>query len=302
MVTPAEASETEFRAWIGSGNLRHAGEWLVHSYADEVLGLCGAMVRDRHAAEDLAQDVFGRAFAGLEGFRAEASPRTWLLRIARNRCIDHLRARRRDPWGGAADETDPDVQPDEAPLPPDLILRRADVEDALSELSEGERALVVLRFKNGLDYAELAHAFGLKEGAVRMRVSRALGKMRAALEDAEATFEADLAVAHRPLASPRAAAVPLGAALGPERDEGAAPGTGGPPAGGAPPPPAPAAPSAPRRRGAFPDRLRATFATVPAPPRRPPPSDHPLARFFAETSADEAEGLRRRLLDRLGRS
>ena len=48
------------------------------------------MVRDSRLAEDLSQDVFARAFAALDGFRGEASPRTWLLKIARNRCLDHL--------------------------------------------------------------------------------------------------------------------------------------------------------------------------------------------------------------------
>jgi len=299
VVSPAQASESDFRAWIGAGELRRAGEWLVHSYADDVLGLCGAMVRDRSVAEDLAQDVFGRAFSGLDGYRAEASPRTWLLKIARNRCIDHLRAQRRDPWGGAADDGDPDTHPDDTTLPPDLILRRADVEDALEELSEGERALVVLRFKNGLDYAELAHAFGLREGAVRMRVSRALAKMRAALEgadelDAVQAFSAQpyAGGAPPPPAAPapaRATAAPRGASASTDEE-----GVAGPAAPGAAPPPAPGAPT--RQRPGFVQRLRAAFTTMPAPPRQPPPENHPLAAFFAATADDEARGLRERLL------
>src|SRR5690606_39311726 len=48
-------------------------------------------------------------------------------------------------------------------------------------LGEGERALVVLHFGHGVGYPELADSFGLREGAVRMRISRALARMRAAL-------------------------------------------------------------------------------------------------------------------------
>ncbi|HTM22746.1 MAG TPA: sigma-70 family RNA polymerase sigma factor, partial [Kofleriaceae bacterium] len=55
------------------------------------------------------------------------------------------------------------------------------VEAALAALAEGDRALIVLRFRHGLDYAELAAAFGLREGTVRMRLSRALRRMRDAL-------------------------------------------------------------------------------------------------------------------------
>lgn len=175
---------TELHTYLKAGDLRGAGAWLVERHAHEVLGLCRAMVHDAATAEDLAQDVFGRAFAGLGAYRGEASPRTWLLAIARNRCIDHLRAEQRDPWRGAPPEsaTDPDEQPDERPLPPDLIARRDQVASALAQLGEGERALVLLRFRHGLEYRELADVFGLREGTVRMRLSRALSRMRRALQ------------------------------------------------------------------------------------------------------------------------
>ncbi|HTM22860.1 MAG TPA: sigma-70 family RNA polymerase sigma factor, partial [Kofleriaceae bacterium] len=113
---------------------RQAGEWLVRTYAGEVLGLCTAMVRDRAAAEDLTQEVFGAAFAALGEFRGDASVRTWILAIARNRCIDHLRARKREPFPGG-DDGDLDAQPDEAPLPGDLLGRRDQVEAALAALA-----------------------------------------------------------------------------------------------------------------------------------------------------------------------
>jgi len=142
------------------------------------------MVHDATLAEDLTQEVFGRAFAGLTAFRGEASPRTWLLAIARNRCIDHLRSLRCEPWRGAAPDSaaDPDEQPDDRPLAPDLISRRAEVASALSQLTEGERAIVILRFRHGLEYSELADVFDLREGTVRMRMSRALARMRRALQ------------------------------------------------------------------------------------------------------------------------
>jgi RNA polymerase sigma-70 factor (ECF subfamily) len=180
----AAVEPAELHTYLRAGDLRGAGAWLVERHAHEVLGLCRAMVHDATTAEDLAQDVFGRAFAGLSGYRGDASPRTWLLAIARNRCIDHLRAEQRDPWRGAPPESagDPDEQPDERPLPPDLLARRDQVASALTQLGEGERALVLLRFRHGLEYSELADIFGLREGTVRMRLSRALARMRRALQ------------------------------------------------------------------------------------------------------------------------
>jgi RNA polymerase sigma-70 factor (ECF subfamily) len=184
-VDTANALDAEFFAYLDAGDLRQAGTWLVQRHARDVLGLCGAMVRDPSTAEDLTQDVFGKAFTALGQYRREASSRTWLLAIARNRCIDHLRALRRDPWRGAPPDdasADPDRVPDAAPLSPELLTSRTQVEAALDELAEGERALVVLRYRHGLDYRELAHVFGIRPGTLRMRLSRALDKMRRALE------------------------------------------------------------------------------------------------------------------------
>jgi RNA polymerase sigma-70 factor (ECF subfamily) len=202
-------NDLQFTRWVGAGRHREAAAWLVNHFADEVLGLCLAMVRDQSAAEDLAQDAFGRAFVGLAGYRGEASPRTWLLKIARNRCIDHLRTRERKPWDDpGVDAGEPELQPDDAPLPSDLLLYRDDVEDALAKLGAIERALVVLRFRNGLDYAELATAFGLGEGAVRMRLSRALARMRRFLEAKHDEGRATVLAEPLPAAAP---AEPAGA-------------------------------------------------------------------------------------------
>src|SRR6266508_826489 len=87
--------------WIQAGDLRRAAASLVVSYGQDVLATCIAMVRAERVAEDLLCEVFGDAFRALATFRGDSSPRTWLLSIARNRCVDYLRARRRDPWGGA---------------------------------------------------------------------------------------------------------------------------------------------------------------------------------------------------------
>ncbi len=75
----------EFATMIERGSHREAASWLVHHHGREVLGMCRAMLRDQHAAEDATQDVFSRAFLGIRSYRGEAQPRSWLLRIAKNR-------------------------------------------------------------------------------------------------------------------------------------------------------------------------------------------------------------------------
>src|ERR1700722_20203747 len=168
-------SQADVQAWIERGELRRAASSLVVAYGSDVLSTCIAMVRDRAAAEDVTQEVFGDAVRALATFRGESSPRTWLLSIARNRCIDYLRARKRDPWGGAGGaiderEADPDAHPDHLAEGGEWLADRSLVARGLDALAEGDRALIVLRFRNGLEYGELASAFGLREGTVRMRV------------------------------------------------------------------------------------------------------------------------------------
>src|SRR5689334_13842354 len=99
---------------IQAGDLRRAASLLVAQYGADVMATCAAMVKDRVAAEDVVQEIFGDAIRALPTFRGEASARTWLLSIARNRCIDYLRARSRDAWRGTLDEADLDSYPDEA--------------------------------------------------------------------------------------------------------------------------------------------------------------------------------------------
>lgn len=177
---PAIDRDHELLRHVEAGELHAAGTLLVHGYADEVYALCRAMLRDPVQAEDLSQEVFVRAFGALSGFRKEASVRTWLLRIARNRCIDALRALEREP---VADDDEPDGQPAAEPSIADLTVYRQDLRAGLDALTENERALVILRFGHGLGYDELAATFGSEQGAIRMRVSRAVAKMRAALAE-----------------------------------------------------------------------------------------------------------------------
>ena len=220
-------------------DMKAAALYLVAQHADEVLGLCRAMVRDETTAEDLSQDVFGRAFAALATFRGEASSRTWILQIARNRCIDHLRVQGRT-------LRDADTSPDDAATPEpridDLLEARGQVHIGLASLEENERALVMLRFGHGLGYAELATTFGLSEGTTRMRISRAVAKMRMALQPptpASAGF-----------AAPRRRAAQASPSF-------PAPGAPPPPAASAPLPPSPA----PQALGAAPP-LASPFASA----------------------------------------
>ena len=176
----ALAVDVDLHRALSANDRRRAGTLLVTHYASDVFALCRAIVRNRDVAEDLAQDAFQKALVALPSFRGESSARTWLLSIARNRCLDHLRSAKSSPFARDDNgETDAHPSP-EAPVL-DLLVRHEDVERALGPLDETERAIVVLFHGHGVGYPELAQAFGLREGALRMRMSRATAKMREVL-------------------------------------------------------------------------------------------------------------------------
>jgi RNA polymerase sigma-70 factor (ECF subfamily) len=70
---------------------------LYKKYGGSVYGRCAFLLRDRTKAEDAMQDVFAKALEHYAGFRAEASPLTWLMKIATHHCLNVLRAERA-PW------------------------------------------------------------------------------------------------------------------------------------------------------------------------------------------------------------
>lgn len=218
----APSIELALRHSLERGDRRATATLLVTHYGDDVFAVCRAMLRDRALAEDLAQETFGRAFAQLATFRGESSLRTWLLSIARNACLDVLRRRRASPIDEG--ELEPDEHAAAAPAAIDQLVGRQDVERALAPLSENERAMVVLHYGHGVGYPELAQAFALREGSVRMRMSRAVEKMRAAL--AEPSLGARLGT--------MAAPAPMAAAPAPARARAAIPSA---PGAAAPAPP-----------------------------------------------------------------
>jgi RNA polymerase sigma-70 factor, ECF subfamily len=141
-------------------------------YADNVFGYVLAIVRDEHDAEDITSEVFARLPRALTRYRAGATPfAAWLLRVARNAALDHLRSQRSVPLaevpGSAADLPASD--------------RLADLRVALETLPEDQRQVVLLRLVAGLSPGEVAEQMGRSVDAVHALHHRARGRLKTEL-------------------------------------------------------------------------------------------------------------------------
>lgn len=142
-------------------------------------------VRDRHAAEDLVQETFLRATRNFGRYRGRASLKTWIFSIARNLCIDHLRAAGRSRLRlvdfGDPHSTSPSFRPDFG-RDVDLDDCRTHFSRALSRLSPKSREILILRMYHGLGYREIARRCGMAPAGIGTQIARALAGLTKGLE------------------------------------------------------------------------------------------------------------------------
>lgn len=165
-----------------------AFEELVALFEQRVYRLCLHLTGNHNDAEDLAQETFLKAYAGLGGFREEAGFGTWLHRITVNLWTSELRRRKR----GQPSSLDAPLETEEGeeldrlvvdPLPgPDEILDQKETRrllvQALNALSPEHRAILVLREIQGCQYEEIARILACPVNTVKSRLNRARSALR----------------------------------------------------------------------------------------------------------------------------
>jgi RNA polymerase sigma-70 factor (ECF subfamily) len=180
---PADPADNEMLAALEAGDRGCVMERLVDAHGEDVYRYCRWMVGTVTDADDLSQTVFVQAFQCLEGLPHVRSIRGWLLGIARNRCIDRLRAIRRTPQTVTHNELCAIVDADanERSGGNDPQIRKA-LDECLDRLDDRSRAVLLLRFCDGLSYNEIATKMSDTAGALRIRFGRALKALRRCLE------------------------------------------------------------------------------------------------------------------------
>jgi RNA polymerase sigma-70 factor, ECF subfamily len=169
---------------------------LVERYQRKVYAVALGMVKDREEAMDVVQEAFVKVHRSLDSFKADATFYTWLYRITVNVSIDLIRRR-----GGSRSEAvefDERIGHDltEANLgavssqlesnPERTVLRRElgeKIQEALDQIPEKHRAILLLRELDGLSYEELAQVLEIPKGTVMSRLFHARAKVQKLLSE-----------------------------------------------------------------------------------------------------------------------
>jgi len=157
--TQEERAQTRLAVARAKEGDREAVSFLYTRHAGNVYGYVLSIVRNEHDAEDVTQQVFAKLMTGLSKYNERDVPFTaWLLRMARNAAIDHLRVSKRTIPVEAVIDGDAS-----APVNSE---RSMAVREAFASLPEDQRDVVILRHVVGLSPTEIAELLGRSEASI----------------------------------------------------------------------------------------------------------------------------------------
>jgi RNA polymerase sigma-70 factor (ECF subfamily) len=152
-----------------------AFEHLFYTYQQPILNYLYRLLGDADRAEELAQDVFLKAYRALPALPADANQRAWLYRIATNTAYDHLRRSKLLQWLPLMEERE---LPTAEGSPEERTGEQQAVQRALSQLPLDYRAALILFSVQGYSIKEIGEMLGVSEGAVKTRLCRARERFR----------------------------------------------------------------------------------------------------------------------------
>jgi len=153
-----------------------AWEMLVRRYQSRVYAVAYHYTRNVEEARDLAQEIFVRIYRRLDSFHGEQRFLPWLLRVARNACIDRLRRMQARPAGSSATLDEAPELRATGPTPEEASATEAHkrlLYRALNRMSVKNREIILLKEIQGLKFEEISEMLGVPIGTVKSRSNRA---------------------------------------------------------------------------------------------------------------------------------
>lgn len=155
---------------FNEGNTK-AFDCLYNKYYNQVLVRCLSYTKCSSQASDLAQEIFIKVYHALNRFEGKSKFSTWLFSLTNNYCIDYLRKSKKNMFIVVQTEL-PDMADEEQEE--ETV---NEVEHIMHDISELEKSLLTMKYKEGKSIQELCVLFDLKPSAVKMKLSRAKAKL-----------------------------------------------------------------------------------------------------------------------------
>ena len=159
-----------------------AFEQLVTKYQNRILADCRFLTRDENNSEDLAQEVFVKAFFAIKTFEGRSSFRHWLQRIKVHHCLNHIKKRSGKDFLSIDDEGVEGYRQLHVPASAHRDMEAKDsgsrIETILQSMPASLRIPLVMRDMDELSYEEIAKSLGIGLSAVKMRIKRAREQFR----------------------------------------------------------------------------------------------------------------------------
>jgi RNA polymerase sigma-70 factor, ECF subfamily len=158
-----------------------AFETLVQRHQHRVFAVARGILKRQEDVEDIAQQVFAKAYFSLKRFDQRAAFSTWLYKITVNECWDLLRKRKARPLVYESDFSEeqsrqyasPDRELARGPDTSDRMAMRERLDAMLDQLEKRDRAMLVLKEVEGFSVEEIAESMGLNANTVKVRLFRA---------------------------------------------------------------------------------------------------------------------------------
>jgi RNA polymerase sigma factor (sigma-70 family) len=168
-VTLDPAADQAILTALRTEDWRHAADLIVGTYGSTIFGLCRAMLAGSEAAEDLAQRALSAIFSSMSAFAEESSLSAWLQRQVSQCCLDHLRSMNLPTLAVelAAPSKAPSCRAEQVD----------DLQSALSQLNQADRALVALRYRHGLATSTISSVLRVSEPDLESRLTQAMGTL-----------------------------------------------------------------------------------------------------------------------------
>lgn len=152
-----------------------AWEAILFRYKKKIFNISYQFVGRMDEAEDLSQEIFFKVFHSLEKFNLDANFQYWIIRVAKNYCIDYYRKKRKE-REAMVDNMEQIINVLKSVSTPHLVLEEKEKMDAIrnsiNNLPEILRSCILLRNLYGYSYQDIARILNIPEGTVKSRINR----------------------------------------------------------------------------------------------------------------------------------